>query len=82
MTVSPTLALSLGLQGLANDLEKRLVQMTGQRQHFILLIIADGVVQHVSNTEREDSIALLHELLEQWESGKPDVPAHDNKGIK
>ena len=83
MTASPTLTISLGLRGLANDLEKRLIQMTGTRQPFILVIMTgDGVVQHVSNTHKEDRIVVLRELIDRWERGEPEVPAHDNKEIK
>lgn len=79
---STTLTISLGLQGLANDLEKRLVQMTGERQHFILVIMSGNLVQNVSNTRVEDRITVLRELLARWERGEPDVPAHTNLEIK
>ena len=75
---TPVVALSLGLQSLASDLGKRLIEMTGERQNFMLIVGSGNVVQYVSNTPRESCLELILGLIAHWAEGEPDVPAHEN----
>jgi hypothetical protein len=73
---TPVVALSLGLQSLANDLEKRLVDMTGEQQDFVLIVGLGNVVQYVSNAPREMGLVMMFYLIDNWSRNLPDVPAH------
>ena len=73
---TPVVALSLGLQSLADDLEKRLVDMTGERQTFLLIVGMGKVVQYVSNTPRDCGTEMMMGLIDRWSRNVPDVPAH------
>jgi hypothetical protein len=74
-------ALSAGLQPLASGLTDVLQEMTGKPVAFMLVCGVGGSVQYVSNVERAQAKELLTELLQRWEAGRADIPAHMNPDL-
>lgn len=79
---TPTVAVSLRLQDIAQSIDDILSDIAGQRCAFVLLISVDDVQQYVSNTERADGTAMIKSLLARWEAGRADIPAHYNPDLK
>lgn len=50
--------------------------------HFVLIFAVDGVTQYISNVDRPSGTNIMRELLERWEAGAVDVPAHLNPALK
>lgn len=73
--------LSAQIQPLAGALEQMLKDMTGERVSFVLMMSVGQVTSYAANVEREDGMGLLRELLERWEAGKADIPAHYNPDL-
>ena len=74
--ISPTKAVSLSLQHIAEMLDNALNDAAGEPTGFALVVFTPERAQYVSNCDREDVVKGLKELLELWEHGMPDVPAH------
>lgn len=71
---------SESLQGLADEIEKRLLEITGQRMAFSLVVFntAPGSrLNYISNCKREEVAAAWTALLKGWGAGMPDIPAHE-----
>jgi hypothetical protein len=78
MTASrESVAVSLQLQEIAQRLDVDIQRAAGKRVAFTLLVFTDGQTNYVSNAPRGDSVREVKRLLEQWESGMPDIPVHD-----
>ena len=71
-----TLALSRGLKQIAEDLDKAIEAAAGERVAFTLVVFTEGRASYVSSASRADSIREMRHLLDQWEAGVPDIPAH------
>lgn len=69
-------AISLAMEEIARRLSAELDQVAGEHVMFTLVCFTPGASNYLSNTCRDDSIRELKRLLEQWESGMPDVPVH------
>lgn len=72
--------LTLGLRPVAEMLDSTLAQLAGERAAFVLVIgSGDGTVQYISNVARQDSMAVLVELLERWtEQESLGAPQHSS----
>jgi hypothetical protein len=73
--------LSVELQAIATLMEEWLQVITGQRCGFVLLFSIDDVTQYVANVERAEGVDLIRGLLERWEAGRADIPAHYNPDL-
>ena len=74
--------LSLALQDIAALLETELASYAGERVAFVLMVNIDDITQYVSNTDRADGVALVRSLLDRWNAGRADIPAHYNPDLK
>lgn len=43
---------------------------------FILIVFIEDQCQYIGNADRTHVIAAMRDLIEKWESGMPDIPAH------
>lgn len=74
--------LSVALQDIAALLETELASYAGERVTFVLMVNIDDITQYVSNTDRADGVALVRSLLDRWNAGHADIPAHYNPDLK
>ena len=72
-----TIQLSRDLQGIAADLSKQIERSAGEPVAFTLLVYTEGRASYISSATREESVREIKHLLELWDQGMPDVPAHD-----
>lgn len=80
--MSQSARVSIALQELAAGINDVLREVAGEEIAFVLVCQADEVAQYVSNTKRQDGVALLESLLERWNAGRADIPAHYNPDLK
>ena len=76
---SPENKVSQNLQAIAAEIEDRLQEVAGQRMLFSLVVFntTPGTrMNYISNGDRDDVATALRNLLESWDQGMPDVPAH------
>ena len=73
---SPAIAVSRDLGRIARDLDRAIEKVAGQRVAFTLLIFTAGRANYISTAARPDSVREIRRLLEMWDAGMPDVPAH------
>lgn len=69
---------SENLPAIARSLEKCLLDSSGERIGFILVLTpfvqqTPSWVQYAANIERSGASATLQHLLKRWQSGQPDV---------
>lgn len=74
--------LSVALQDIAALLETELASYAGERVAFVLMVNIDDITQYVSNADRADGAALVRSLLDRWNAGRADIPAHYNPDLK
>jgi hypothetical protein len=72
-----TLKLSHDLRDIASKLDKMIETSAGERVAFTLLVFTEGRASYISSASREDSVREINYLLELWDAGMPDIPAHD-----
>ena len=76
-----TLALSRELQGIAKNLSAAIDGAAGTHLAFTLIVYTEGRASYISNVaDRQDSIREMRRLLDIWEHGMPDIPAHNVAG--
>lgn len=74
---SPIIAVSEGLQPLANEIDRRIAELAGERVCFSLFVWTEGRAQYVSNTTDRPAIKkAIREVTDSWDAGMPDIPAH------
>lgn len=74
--------LSVRLQDIAQSLSDVLSDVVGEPVPFVLVLQADKIAQYVSNCDRKDGRELIESLLERWDAGRADIPAHYNQDIR
>ena len=74
--------LSVRLQDIAQSLSDVLSDVVGEPVPFVLVLQADKIAQYVSNTDRKDGRELLESLLDRWNVGRADIPAHYNPDLR
>lgn len=67
---------SEGLQGVARKLEAMLEDLAGEPCAFTLIIYTEPRASYISNAERSLCVQEIKRLLDLWDQGMPDVPAH------
>lgn len=75
-----TIRVSQSLQDVAKGLSQVLEKIAGEPVAFSLIVFTEVRASYVSNAPREDCVREIKRLLECWEQGMPDVPAHDFQG--
>jgi hypothetical protein len=75
--VSDATEVSRHLQTIAQELDKRLIDLVGHRVNFSLFVWTQGRSNYISTAARSDVAAVLIEHLKGWAAGMPDVPAHE-----
>lgn len=72
---------SRGLQKIAGRIQRDLKRLTNRDDIGFSLIVfqtADNSrSSYISNCNREDVTGAMKELLDRWEEGMPDIPAHE-----
>lgn len=77
MKPDPIIAVSEGLQELARDIDRQIMELTGERVAFSLFVWTDDRAQYVSNcTDRTAIKSAVREITDAWDAGMPDIPAH------
>jgi hypothetical protein len=67
------------LRNVAKFLDIKLSEIAGRKMLFSLLIFnteSGSRMSYISNTNRDDVIAAMKALIDGWENGMPDIPAH------
>lgn len=78
MNPSPeSVKISQSLQALGQGLDEVIEGIAGKRVAFTLIIFTDGRANYLSSCSREESVREIKNLLALWESGMPDIPAHE-----
>lgn len=75
-----TLNLSRNLQDIARNLDAAIELAAGERVAFTLIVFTEGRASYISSAAREESAREIKHLLDIWEQGMPDVPAHEYAG--
>lgn len=55
------------LPGLVGALDKAIMDTTGRRMPFAVLVFADGAGMHASNFNAADTVKAIKDLVEAWE---------------
>ena len=77
---TPEILISENLQHIAKELEKELTFWAGQSMCFTLLVYnttPGARMNYISNTDKGDCIKAMRSLLDGWEEGMVDIPAHE-----
>ncbi len=69
--------LSKSLKQIADNLEKDILEKSGEKLGFTLMVFTEDRAQYISNVDRQVSVEQIKNMLDYWEKGMPDVPAHD-----
>ncbi len=75
-----TLQLSRDLQNIGQALDRVIEKSAGERVAFTLIVFTEGRASYLSTAKRDASVREIKRLLELWEAGMPDVPAHEVNG--
>lgn len=75
-----TIALSQNLQSVAKAVDEFIEVAAGERIGFTLIVFTEGRASYISTVDRSDSVREIKHLLEIWEQGMPDIPAHEVVG--
>lgn len=75
-----TIALSKSLQGIARELDRSIELAAGEKVAFTLIVFTEGRASYISSASREESVREIKHLLDLWQQGMPDVPAHEVRG--
>lgn len=78
---TPSIAISLRLQDIAQSIDDILSDIAGERCSFVLMVNVGDVTQYVSNTDRADGAAMIEGLLSRRKTGRADIPAHYNPDL-
>lgn len=82
MNNDQTIAISMSLQQLAQEVDDFLALRAGERVPFAITLRVGGVAQYVSNCARSDGVQMIRDLLARWEAGRADIPAHYNPDLR
>lgn len=77
---SEAIKLSQNLQPIAAGLSDVINEICGRNVGFTLIVFTEDRASYISNCKREESVREIKHLLQLWETGMPDVPAHDFHG--
>lgn len=73
-------AVSSQLQDVMKMLDRRLEEIGGEKLGFFLLVYAGGEVNYASTDgDRKRAASAMREIIEKWESGVSQVPAHQRQ---
>ena len=71
---------SVHLRAIAAGIDQALTKVAGQPMGFCLVVFnaeQASRTNYVSNCERNAVMEAMKELIEEWEKGLPDIPAHE-----
>lgn len=71
------ISVSLRLQDLARELDRRLEDIAGEPVGFTLIVYTFPRASYISNVDRKVAISEMLSLLAAWRSGMPDIPANE-----
>ena len=80
--MSQSARLSIALQAIAQSLNDLLADAAGEEIAWVMVCQTDGVAQYISNCDRKDGRELIESLLERWDAGRADIPAHYNPDLR
>lgn len=72
-----TIKISQNAQGLAKGVHDALEELAGEPMGFLMLVFTEGRATYLSNVDRKVSVREMKHLLDLWEKGMPDIPAHE-----
>lgn len=76
MTSGVDIRVSEEMQKLARQLSAMIDEVAGEPLGFTLFIYTNPRASYISNVERTVAIQEIRHLLDLWDQGMPDVPAH------
>jgi hypothetical protein len=71
---------SLALPGIGNQIDKQLEEAAGERLAFTLVVYTPERANYIGNCNRDEAAKALAEMLNGWNAGMPDIPAHKISG--
>lgn len=72
---------SMALKSIAADLDAKIEAVAGKRVGFSLFVWTEGRCNYIaSSTDRAEIKAAILSVIEGWDVGMPDVPAHEVRG--
>ncbi len=78
---TPTdILISKNLRSIADELKEKLSSIAGENIKFSLVVFnneQDARLNYISNCDRSDVLKVFKTLVEGWEKGMPDIPAHE-----
>ncbi len=75
-----TIKLSQNMQGIAQGLDDVIRDIAREQIGFALVVFTEGRASCVSNCDRAEIVQQLKDLLDIWDQGMPDIPAHKLSG--
>ena len=80
-TPPTTTRLCITFPVIAQYLNDLLTEAAGEEVAWVLVVQADEEPNYVSNAARPDGRALIETLLQRWDAGRSDIPAHYNPDL-
>lgn len=72
---------SMALQTIAGDLDATLAMVAGKPVSFSLFVWTEGRANYISTSNNRAEIkAAIQSIIDGWDAGMPDVPAHEVQG--
>ena len=78
-TTTPEEKISIVMQELAAAIDESIQRLVGDKMAFSFVVFPlteKGRVNYIANCDREYVQDALKQLLNHWNNGRPDVPAH------
>ena len=72
-----TIRISKKIKSIAKRLDMIIKNIAGERVGFMLIVYTPEQASYISSIDRADNIKQMKALIERWESGQPDVKAHE-----
>jgi len=72
-----TLKLSKNLPVIAQIVKEMITELTGEDIGFALVVFTEDRANYISDCKREEVQKQFKHLLQLWENGMQDIPAHE-----
>ena len=74
-----TIRISKKINSIAKRIDTLIKNACGERIGFMLIVYTPERASYISSIERKENIKQMKAIIELWESGEPDVKAHEVK---
>ena len=72
-----TTRVSEKLKSIAKRIDTLIKNAAGERVGFMLIVYTPERASYISSIARKENIKQMKAIIELWESGEPDVKAHE-----